>query len=195
MKMCLEGEKKKLPAGEEKKKKRSRDEGKKKRGGGGKPRRKWWEEKEKKRRSDWGENTKQNWPGDGERKRRGSGERPANHSLLPELCTPLMVKLQSKTSIYFGKKKTVCGVFEKAFTITIIDKMRSWMQQTFFQTFFTSVIFTRELWMSLRKTFNKSFTSITLNGKIRFISVTNDFLSSSGSCPLEKVILSALDGK
>ena len=112
MKMCLEGEKKKLPAGEEKKKKRSRDEGKKKRGGGGKPRRKWWEEKEKKRRSDWGENTKQNWPGDGERKRRGSGERPANHSLLPELCTPLMVKLQSKTSIYFGKKNSLWSVWK-----------------------------------------------------------------------------------
>ena len=115
MKMCLEGEKKKLPAGEEKKKKRSRDEGKKKRGGGGKPRRKWWEEKEKKRRSDWGENTKQNWPGDGERKRRGSGERPANHSLLPELCTPLMVKLQSKTSIYFGKKKNSLWSVWKSF--------------------------------------------------------------------------------
>ena len=112
MKMYLEGEKKKLPAGEEKRKKRSRDGGKKKRGGRGKPRRKWWEEKEKKKRSDWGENTKQNWPGDGERKRRGSGERPANHSLLPELCTPLMVKLQSKTSIYFGKKNSLWSVWK-----------------------------------------------------------------------------------
>ena len=122
MKMCLEGEKKKLPAGEEKKKKRSRDEGKKKRGGGGKPRRKWWEEKEKKRRSDWGENTKQNWPGDGERKRRGSGERPANHSLLPELCTPLMVKLQSKTSIYFGKKKQFVECLKKLLRLQLLTK-------------------------------------------------------------------------
>ena len=45
-------------------------------------------------------------------------------------------------------------------------------------------------------TFNKNFIKITLNGKIPFISLTkNDFLSSSGNCPLEKVTLSALDGK